>query len=424
VGAAMSRSEAIFRAKYQRLRVIAIARDEAAAVGGFFRQFLPLTGDFCLLDTGSSDATLDEAQAAGARIERAPFTDFASARNEALSRFAAGADWIVMLDPDERLDPHTIEHLRGILFGSPFDILLAPLVAIGRDGARRGFVPKPFCFRAHATIRWVFAVHEKLVGSRRQALVANATIEHGIALHSTAHRASSEDLYARLMATEPFFVDPAYRERMRQEWPILDYDRTDDPRIVKTHAGPLVSVVVPTSGADSRLAAAVASILAQDYASVEALVVGPAGRELARHEWPEARVRVLGLPPSFAGGVAAARNHGIAGAAGELIAYLDEDKRWLPNHLSGLYEVMRAAGASFVFGSAAVEGRERDPVEPGILDIDPASILHRRDLIAKYGGWSSSTEVGYPSGFELLNRCVQGGETWARTQLSAVQGDR
>jgi len=44
------------------------------------------------------------ARPAGARVEPVPSEDFAAARNEALARFAAGADWILMLDPDERLD--------------------------------------------------------------------------------------------------------------------------------------------------------------------------------------------------------------------------------------------------------------------------------------------------------------------------------
>src|SRR5512135_3583993 len=79
------------------IRVVAICRDEEDAIGGFLDQFAPLTRDWCLLDTGSTDRTVSITRERSARVASAPFVDFATARNEALDRFGAGADWIVML---------------------------------------------------------------------------------------------------------------------------------------------------------------------------------------------------------------------------------------------------------------------------------------------------------------------------------------
>ena len=116
-----------------------------------------------------------------------------------------------MLDLDERLDAETIAHAAGLAESDTFDVWLAPLVAIAPDGSRRAFTPKPFLFRNDPSIRWTFAVHEKLVGSMRQALVRNARIDHVLALHGPARRARAEAFYASLMEREPYFTDAAFR---------------------------------------------------------------------------------------------------------------------------------------------------------------------------------------------------------------------
>jgi hypothetical protein len=228
------------------IRVVAICRDEEDAVGGFLDQFAPLTRDWCLLDTGSTDRTVAVARERGARVESTSFVDFASARNEALDRFGAGADWIVMLDLDERLDVESISHIAGLAASDAFDVWLAPLDAVHADGTRRVQTPKLFLFRNDPSLRWTFAVHEKLVGSMRQALVRNARMDHIIALHDPARRDRAAAFYAALMEREPYFTDAAFRERMRERWPIVDHERLADPRLASVVAGPLVSVVVPT----------------------------------------------------------------------------------------------------------------------------------------------------------------------------------
>jgi len=209
---------AAFRA-HAAIRVIAIARDEAPAVAGFFDQWQPLTRDLCLLDTGSTDDTIAVATAMGVRVESARFDNFAAARNEAIDRFGGGADWIVMLDLDERLDAHTIAHAEALLHCAPYDILLAPVASVYADGTRRTFTPKAFLFRRDPALRWVFSVHEKLIGSRRQAIVRNARVDHMMALHTPERRIHAAATYGALMQREPYFTDAAYRQRMIDRWP-------------------------------------------------------------------------------------------------------------------------------------------------------------------------------------------------------------
>jgi GT2 family glycosyltransferase len=418
VQAIMVENRAIFERKHPRIRVLAIAKNEAAGIREYYEQFAPLTRDWCLLDTGSTDETVAIARSIGVRVESSGFEDFSQARNEAVRRFGAGADWIVMLDPDERLDAHTIRHVEETLFRTSHDIFMAPLQAVHADGRRRDFVPKPFLWRNKPEIGWRFKVHEKLVGSLRQALVVNAVIEHILSLHENGRRSEASALYDRLTKEEPYFIDPKYREELRAEWPILDYDRMDDPRIAKIHVGPLVSVVLPTYRRGTLLKKAVASALAQDYANLDMIVVGDACPDLDPSWFKnEPRVRVLNLPSNHGAGGAVPRNFGIMLAAGGLVAYLDDDNAWTPDHISSLYAALRAEGSAFAFSSMSVDGKDLLFSEPKAGGIDTSCVLHRKDLVAKHGWWKDRLEAAtYAHDWEFFSRWVSAGEKWACTR--------
>ncbi|MEO6747952.1 MAG: glycosyltransferase, partial [Casimicrobiaceae bacterium] len=405
------------------IRVIAIARDEAPAVAGFFAQWRPLTRDFCLLDTGSTDDTIAVARTMGVRVESARFDNFAAARNEAIDRFGGGADWIVMLDLDERLDAHTIANAEALLHCAPYDILLAPVASVYADGTRRTFTPKAFLFRHDPALRWVFSVHEKLVGSRRQALVHNATIDHMMALHTPERRMRAAASYDALMQREPYFIDAAYRQQMIERWHILDHLRVDDDRIARIACGPRVSVVVPTYGRRVLLKAAVRSALAQDYVNLEVLVVAdhdPAFDAIVDDFAGDARVHLHNLEQNHGAGGAVPRNHALQIASGDYIAYLDDDNEWEPEHLSSIYEAMRSSGAAFGFSSMQVDGTDLFFSRPELQGIDTSCVVHLRELIRMHGGWKDRAG-DYAHDWELISRWVEAGETWVCTRLPTLR---
>jgi glycosyltransferase involved in cell wall biosynthesis len=95
---------------------------------------------------------------------------------------------------------------------------------------------------------------------------------------------------------------------------------------------PLVSTVIPVYNGDMYLAQAIDSVLAQDYAPVETIVVDD-GSEDATGTIARSYDRVLYIRQENQGH-GAARNTGIVASSGEFVAFLDADDVWLPNKLS------------------------------------------------------------------------------------------
>ena len=418
VQAVMNRNGQIFRSKHPKIGVVAISKDEEHCIEGFFKQFLPVTNQFRLLDTGSRDGTLSAAERVGARTESAAFGNFSAARNLALERFGKEFDWVIMLDPDERLDEHTIKHIKELVFRTDQDIFLAPLHGVYPDGSHREFVAKPFLFRSIPQIYWVFKVHEKLIGSHRQALVKNALNEHILKFHEDGRRQQMGGFYENLSKQEPYFTDPAYREKMRAEWPILDYDRMDDPRLNHIFTGPLISVVIPTYKRRDLLVKAAHSVAKQDYPNIEIVVVGDACPDLNPSPLSDNRFRYINLPKNHGSGGAVPRNYGIMMAAGDLIAYLDDDNTWTPDHLSSLYEEMRKTNAAYAFSSMSVDGKDLKFDVPKPQGIDTSCVLHRKDLILKHGWWKDRVQAGYAHDAEFFSRWKD--ETWVCTRKPTV----
>jgi glycosyltransferase involved in cell wall biosynthesis len=406
----------LYQRKHPKTRVIAIAKDEEAALDGFAAQFP--RAPICILDTGSTDETIKKARLASAEVQKAPGlvqeVGFADARNEALKRFASDSDWIIMLDPDERLDPNTLLFLPELLFNAKHDIYLAPLIAVYPDGSRREFVPKPFLFRNTPEIRWTFKVHEKVIGSHRQALIANGRIEHILALHEGPRRQKAEHLYQDLAAREPYCTDPVYKAKMREEWPILDYDRPRDPRIANVDLGPLVSVIIPTFKRHELLVKAVISAQAQTWTNLEIIVVGDCDPTLALVSSPPG-LRVINLPQNYGAGGAVPRNVGIQAAQGSFIAYLDDDNEWTPDHVASVMETITLKGATWGFSSMSVEGTDLGFTEPRQGGIDTSCVIHRKDLFDKHGPWKDRTKGNYWHDWELFSRWLTAGEPSAAT---------
>jgi len=112
---------------------------------------------------------------------------------------------------------------------------------------------------------------------------------------------------------------------------------------------PTVSVLIPTFERVDFLGRAIDSALRQTFDDLEVIVVDDGPSEAIAsfvRSHPDKRVRLVRHEHNR--GVAAARNTGIAAAAGSFIGFLDDDDIWLPTKLERQLRVVREEGADVV----------------------------------------------------------------------------
>jgi glycosyltransferase involved in cell wall biosynthesis len=101
----------------------------------------------------------------------------------------------------------------------------------------------------------------------------------------------------------------------------------------KNSKKPLVSVIIPTYNRGWIVQEAIDSVLDQDFRDFELIVVDDGSDDNTR-EMLSAYGKAITILRQPNRGVSAARNRGIAEAAGQLIAFLDSDDLWLPGKLA------------------------------------------------------------------------------------------
>jgi glycosyltransferase involved in cell wall biosynthesis len=114
---------------------------------------------------------------------------------------------------------------------------------------------------------------------------------------------------------------------------------TLSPREVAADPAPAVTVILPTYQRRELVKRAVASVLAQTYRDFELIVIDDGSTDGTREALsPVADQLTYRWQPNQ--GVAAARNAGLRLGRGEIIAFLDSDDRWLPDHLAVVTEML------------------------------------------------------------------------------------
>lgn len=124
---------------------------------------------------------------------------------------------------------------------------------------------------------------------------------------------------------------------------------------------PLVSVIIPTFNRAATLGRAMTSVLLQDYANIELIVVDDGSTDATKDvvsAFEDGRIRFLVHEKNR--GVGAARNTGIAAASGSITAFQDSDDEWLQGKLSKQVRALDAAGDQcvLVYCTKVVYGRD------------------------------------------------------------------
>jgi glycosyltransferase involved in cell wall biosynthesis len=136
----------------------------------------------------------------------------------------------------------------------------------------------------------------------------------------------------------------------------------------------LVSVIIPAYNDAATVERTISSVRNQTYSDLEVLVVDDGSTDetaaiVQRLADIDHRITLLRKPN---GGLASARNHGIAHAAGEFIAPIDADDLWHPQKIKKQMAVMRDRGdrVGLVYcWSRAIDGQDRV-----LWDVTPCNV--------------------------------------------------
>ncbi len=214
---------------------------------------------------------------------------------------------------------------------------------------------------------------------------------------------------------------------------------------------PTVSVILPTYNRRILLDRAVRSVLAQTFQDFEIIVVNDGGDSPA--DWLAAvdvggKVQLINLAQSR--GPAAARNAGLRLARGRLIAYLDDDDLYDPEHLETLVRALEVSDAPMVYSRArrVYQHRVGDETQvtgedtPFEVDFDATvllatnyipvvTVMHRRSLLDGSGfdetlplleTWDLWIRLSRSHGFVHLPRVTCQFAEW--TDHSGLAGQR
>ncbi|HEX2112361.1 MAG TPA: glycosyltransferase family 2 protein [Gaiellaceae bacterium] len=193
-----------------------------------------------------------------------------------------------------------------------------------------------------------------------------------------------------------------------------------------------MTVVIPTRNRADLVGTAVHGALRQDDVDVEVIVVDDRSadetpRRLAAIRDP--RVHVLRLEDE--GGLAAARNTGIAEARGDWIAFLDDDDLWSPRKLARQLEAAYAARASFVYAGVVIVDEARRPTgafpvpEPdgllrrllarNVLAAGSSNVMARAAVLERIGGFD--TQLSQLADWDLWIRLAAAGRAAAVREI-------
>jgi glycosyltransferase involved in cell wall biosynthesis len=100
--------------------------------------------EIVILDSGSTDATVEIAAGAGARLIEEPWKGFARQKNSAIAQ--ATGDWVLSLDADEEVSPELAREMEALLAGgAEFSAYRIPRLNhfLGQPLRHGGYWPDP-----------------------------------------------------------------------------------------------------------------------------------------------------------------------------------------------------------------------------------------------------------------------------------------
>lgn len=168
--------------EYPPVSLCMIVKNEEDNLADCIRSVGDFPAEIIVVDTGSTDRTVEIAESFGAKVFRFDWIDdFAAARNESL-RHATG-EWIFWLDADDRVPPRSLVQLKEAVASGRADAFRCRMVSpLNGDTPAVNVALYTLLFRNYRGVQFEGAIHETPTDSAvRQGLAlanTNITIEH------------------------------------------------------------------------------------------------------------------------------------------------------------------------------------------------------------------------------------------------------
>jgi glycosyltransferase involved in cell wall biosynthesis len=189
----------------------------------------------------------------------------------------------------------------------------------------------------------------------------------------------------------------------------------------------LVTVVIPAYNAARTIDETLRSVRCQTHSRLEILVVDDGSEDetpqiARRHAAEDRRVRLIRQPHS---GVAAARNRGIAEAAGDFVSPIDADDLWRPRNLEKQLAALRQSGdgVALVYNwwaridadsriiyatpGPTYTGTVLNEIFRGNFAGNGSTVLMRKQAIVEAGGYDPSLRARSGEGSEDWQLCFR-----------------
>lgn len=173
-----------------RLTLSMIVKDEEKYLHDCLESVKNVVDEIVIVDTGSTDKTVEIAKFFGAQVYSFEWVnDFSAARNYALSKTTG--DWILYLDADERLDPKSVEELKRLTSSKQKAAYYCTVVSLDREDSRDNSIRYPRLFPNHEGLFFTGKVHEQIEPSLIQYRISIA--QSKIVIHHYGYSVSKEE---------------------------------------------------------------------------------------------------------------------------------------------------------------------------------------------------------------------------------------
>jgi len=156
-----------------------IVKDEEKLLPGCLESVRDWVDEIIVVDTGSSDRTVEIAESFGAKIFHQPWEgNFSKHRNYSVEQ--ATCDWVFIIDADERFEHEDIPEIRRLINNDEVGIISINVYNVyGDNEGLQTFLPSVRFWRRHLNLRYEGIVHNLLeLGMEHPVMRSKAGIKH------------------------------------------------------------------------------------------------------------------------------------------------------------------------------------------------------------------------------------------------------